>query len=330
MLVKSIQFITYSEVSLLDLAGPLDVFIAANHFAHPDHPPYSLTILSLSPTTQILSDFSLNAAILEEDTPAAHTLIVPGGPGVHKFCNHPNFFTHFVKHAEKAKRLVSVCTGIFALATAGKLTGRNVTTHWSAYDKLEIDFPSVNVRRGPIFINDGDLWTSAGVTSGIDLALAMVEADLGHAAALEVARHLVVFLKRPGNQNQFSSSLTLQAKSSQFSDLHAWLNSNLSSDLSVSSLANFMNMSERTFARKYSEITGCTPSKMVEKIRLEAACQLLVTSKTPLKAIANKCGLGDESTFIRSFIKNYSVTPKEYRERFKSSPFADQKPTHHH
>ncbi|MNY41831.1 HTH-type transcriptional activator RhaS [compost metagenome] len=146
----------------------------------------------------------------------------------------------------------------------------------------------------------------------------MVEADLGHAAALEVARHLVVFLKRPGDQNQFSSSLTLQAKSSQFSDLHAWLNSNLSSDLSVSSLANFMNMSERTFARKYSEITGCTPSKMVEKIRLEAACQLLVTSKTPLKAIANKCGLGDESTFIRSFIKNYSVTPKEYRERFKS------------
>lgn len=317
MLVRSVQFMTYPEVSLLDLAGPLDVFIAANHFADPDHPPYSLSILSLSGTTEIFSNFSLNAAVLGAETPGAHTLIVPGGPGIHKFCDHPRFFTHFVRHAENAKRLVSVCTGVFALARAGKLNGRHVTTHWSAYDKLETDFPFVNVRRGPIFINDGDLWTSAGVTSGIDLALSMVEADLGHSAALEVARHLVVFLKRPGDQDQFSSSLTLQSKSSQFSDLHAWLNSNLNSDLSISSLANFMNMSERTFARKYSEVTGSTPSKMVEQIRLETACHLLVTSNSPLKAIANKCGLGDESTFIRNFTKKYSVTPKEYRERFK-------------
>ncbi|MCM2462793.1 MULTISPECIES: GlxA family transcriptional regulator [Pseudomonas] len=316
---KSVQIITYPEVSLLDLAGPLDVFIAANHFAHPDNPPYSLSILSLSRTTEIFSNFSLNAAILEAETPAAHTLIVPGGPGIHKFCDHPKFFTQFVRHSEKAKRLVSVCTGIFALATAGKLDGRNVTTHWSAYDKLELDFPLAKVRRGPIFINDGDLWTSAGVTSGIDLALAIVEADLGHAAALEVARHLVVFLKRPGDQNQFSSSLTLQSNSSQFSDLHAWLNTNLSGDLSVFSLANFMNMSERTFARKYREANGCTPSKMVEQIRLEAARHMLVTSRTPLKTIAHKCGLGNEATLIRCFMKNYAVTPGEYRARFKSS-----------
>lgn len=317
MPVKLIQFITYPGVSLLDLAGPLDVFIAANHFAPPHHPPYSFSILALSPMSEILTNFSLNTEILGEKTSPAHTLIVPGGPGIHDFCKHRNFYTHFVSHAEKSKRLVSVCTGIFALATAGKLNGRNVTTHWSAYDKLELDFPAANVKRGPIFINDGDLWTSAGVTSGIDLALAMVEADLGHSAALEVARHLVVFLKRPGDQNQFSSSLTLQSKSSQFSDLHAWLNNNLGNDLSVSSLASFMNMSDRTFARKYSEITGCTPSKMVEQLRLEAACHLLATSKSPLKTIASKCGLGEESTFIRSFIKKYSVTPKEYRERFR-------------
>ncbi|KPB94313.1 Transcriptional regulator [Pseudomonas syringae pv. maculicola] len=150
------------------------------------------------------------------------------------------------------------------------------------------------------------------------MALAIVEADLGHAAALEVARHLVVFLKRPGDQNQFSSSLTLQSKSSQFSDLHAWLNNNLSGDLSVSVLADFMSMSERTFARKYSEVTGSTPSKMVEQLRLEAARHLLVTSSAPLKTVASKCGLGNESTFIRSFVKNYAVTPREYRERFKS------------
>jgi transcriptional regulator GlxA family with amidase domain len=316
---KSVQLIAYPEVSLLDLAGPLDVFIAANHYAPPDLPPYSLSILSLTPTTEIFSSFTVNAILIDGETPAPHTLIVPGGPGIHRFCDHPKFYTNFVKHTEKAERLVSVCTGIFALATAGKLDGRNVTTHWSAYDKLELDFPSVNVKRGPIFINDGDLWTSAGVTSGIDLALAMVEADLGHAVALEVARHLVVFLKRPGDQNQFSSSLTLQSKSSQFSDLHAWVNCNLSGDLSVLSLANFMHMSERTFARKYSEANGCTPSKMVEQIRLEAARHMLVTTRTPLKTIAKKCGVGNEATLIRSFIKNYTVTPGEYRARFKSS-----------
>lgn len=319
MPLRSIQFITYPEVSLLDLAGPLDVFIAANHYSNPHEPAYSLSIFSLSPTTEIFSNFSASTEVIGVDTPAAHTLIVPRGPGIHSFCAHPKFFTHFVKHAEKAMRLVSACTGIFAIATADKLNGRDVTTHWSAYDKLERDFPSVNVRRGPIFIKDGNLWTSAGVTSGIDLALAIVEEDLGHAAALKVARHLVVFLKRPGDQNQFSSSLTLQSKSSQFSDLHAWLNNNLSGDLSVSSMANFMNMSDRTFARKYSEVNGCTPSKMVEQIRLDAVRHLLATSNLPLKTIANKCGLGSEATLIRSFIKHYGVTPKEYRAHFKSS-----------
>lgn len=319
MLTKSIQFIIYPEVSLLDLAGPLDVFIAANHLAPPDKKPYSISILALTTTNEILSSFSVGAEVLQQETLPAHTLIVPGGPGIHNFCKEPKFFSHFVNHSDKANRLVSVCTGIFALATAGKLDGREVTTHWSAYDELEKKFPSVNVKRGPIFINDGNVWTSAGVTSGIDLALALAEEDLGHSAALEIARHLIVFLKRPGDQNQFSSSLTLQSKSSQFSDLHAWINNNLNADLSVPALADFMNMSERTFNRKYSENTGHTPSKMVELLRLEAARHLLATSNSPLKKIAQNCGLGNESTFIRSFIKKFSVTPKEYRDRFKSS-----------
>ncbi|MBD8571651.1 helix-turn-helix domain-containing protein [Pseudomonas syringae] len=318
MPAKSIQFVAYPHVSLLDLAGPLDVFVAANHLAKSADLPYALSVLVLDSPTDIFCNFSLSAEHLCADTTPAHTLIVPGGPGIHDFCKDARFFSHFVTHANKAQRLVSVCTGVFALATAGKLDAREATTHWSAYDELEQRFPAIKVRRGPIFINDGDIWTSAGVTSGIDLALAIVEQDLGHSAALEVARHLIMFLKRPGDQDQFSSSLSLQSKSSQFSDLHAWINVHLCNDLSVTALSNFMNMSERTFIRKYRESTGRTPSRMVESIRLEAARHLLDTSSKPLKEIAQRCGMGSEATLIRRFIKAFGITPREHRARFKA------------
>ncbi|WP_122521997.1 GlxA family transcriptional regulator [Pseudomonas viridiflava] len=318
MPAKSIQFVAYPHVSLLDLAGPMDVFVAANHLAKNADLPYALSVLVLDSPTDIFCNFSLSAEHLCADTTPAHTLIVPGGPGIHDFCKDARFFSHFVTHANKAQRLVSVCTGVFALATAGKLDAREATTHWSAYDELEQRFPAIKVRRGPIFINDGDIWTSAGVTSGIDLALAIVEQDLGHSAALEVARHLIMFLKRPGDQDQFSSSLALQSKSSQFSDLHAWINVHLCNDLSVTALADFMNMSERTFIRKYRESTGRTPSRMVESIRLEAARHLLDTSSKPLKEIAQRCGMGSEATLIRRFIKAFGITPREHRARFKA------------
>ena len=318
MPAKSIQFVAYPHVSLLDLAGPMDVFVAANHLAKNADLPYALSVLVLDSPTDIFCNFSLSAEHLCADTTPAHTLIVPGGPGIHDFCKDARFFSHFVTHANKAQRLVSVCTGVFALATAGKLDAREATTHWFAYDELEQRFPAIKVRRGPIFINDGDIWTSAGVTSGIDLALAIVEQDLGHSAALEVARHLIMFLKRPGDQDQFSSSLALQSKSSQFSDLHAWINVHLCNDLSVTALSNFMNMSERTFIRKYRESTGRTPSRMVESIRLEAARHLLDTSSKPLKEIAQRCGMGSEATLIRRFIKAFGITPREHRARFKA------------
>ncbi|MEE4107544.1 helix-turn-helix domain-containing protein [Pseudomonas viridiflava] len=318
MPAKSIQFVAYPHVSLLDFAGPLDVFVAANHLAKSADLPYALSVLVLDSPTDIFCNFSLSAEHLCADTTPAHTLIVPGGPGIHDFCKDARFFSHFVTHADKAQRLVSVCTGVFALATAGKLDAREATTHWSAYDELEQRFPAIKVRRGPIFINDGAIWTSAGVTSGIDLALAIVEQDLGHSAALEVARHLIMFLKRPGDQDQFSSSLALQSKSSQFSDLHAWMNVHLCDDLSVTALADFMNMSERTFIRKYRESTGRTPSRMVESIRLEAARHLLDTSSKPLKEIAQRCGMGSEATLIRRFIKAFGITPREHRARFKA------------
>lgn len=315
---KSIQVVSYSDISLLDLAGPLDVFLAANKFAPVGKPPYSVSVISLEDKTDVFPGLSLNTSLLGAETPAPHTLIIPGGWGIHELCKSPRF-TELVAHMNKAERLVAVCIGTFALAAAGKLKGLNVTTHWSAYDELEQRFPEVSVQRGPIYIRDGNIWTSAGITSGIDLALSLVEQDLGHSVALEVARHLVMFMKRPGDQEQFSSSLKLQAGSSHFSDLHAWINGNLDMNLSISTLANFMNMTERTFIRKYTIETGLTPKKMVEQLRLDAARHLLVTSNKPLKEVACKTGFNNEATLIRRFTKAFGVTPREHREHFKAS-----------
>lgn len=315
---KSIQIVSYPGISLIDLAGPLDVFLAANSFAPAGKPPYSISIIALEERPKVFSGLSLNTSLLGADTPSPDTLIVPGGPGVHELCKSPRF-TDLATHMTKAKRLVAICVGTFALGAAGRLKGLQVTTHWSAYEELERRFPEVSVKRGPIYIKDGNVWTSAGATSGIDLALSLVEQDLGHSVALEVARYLVIFLKRPGDQEQFSSSLKLQTSSRHFSDLHAWINRNLEMNLSISVLANFMNMTERTFIRKYTVETGRTPKKMIEQLRLDAARHLLVTSNKPLKEVACKTGFNNEATLIRRFTKAFGVTPKEHREHFRAS-----------
>ncbi|MBD8493464.1 helix-turn-helix domain-containing protein [Pseudomonas syringae] len=316
---KLIQFVTFSHANMIDLAGPFEVFQMANYFSTSALPPYVLQVIALSTTTTHFQDAQLTSRVLEADTPAPHTLIIPGGPGIERLCSDPKFRSDLVPHINKATRLVAVCTGIFALAAAGRLKGKHVTTHWSSYDALEQGYPEVIVKRGPIFINDGPVWTSAGVTSGIDLCLSIVEKDLGHSAALEVAKHLIMFLKRPGDQNQFSTGLTLQTKSEHFSDLHAWVKANLKGDLSLARLAEHMKMSERTLMRKYKASMGQTPTRMVEALRLEAVRHLLASSDRPLKDIADATGLGCGTNVIRKFTKFFDTTPSEYRARFRST-----------
>lgn len=319
MLTKTIQFVSYSQANLIDFAGPFEVFLTANYYSDPNAQPYKLSIVTLDGTATVIPHACFNTPPLAQDSPIPHTLIVPGGPGIYDFCKHPRFNSIFTAHAGRAQRLVSICTGVFALAALRELKGRKVTTHWSAYDELERSNPELILKRGPIFINDGPIWTSAGVTSGIDLALALVESDLGHAMALKVAKHLVVFLKRPGDQNQFSSSLNMQSKSGTFSDLHAWISENLMEDLSIPTLAARMKMSERTFIRRYKASTGQTPSKTVEQFRIDAVRHLLVSTERPLKEIAFLTGFGHETGLIRNFSKLNGVTPNEYRQRFRSS-----------
>jgi transcriptional regulator GlxA family with amidase domain len=196
------------------------------------------------------------------------------------------------------------------------LDGRRAATHWKYCAKLAQRFPAVRVEPDPIFVRDGPVWTSAGVTAGIDLALALVEEDLGRSVALAVARYLVVFLKRPGGQAQFSAALALQAAEDTFGALHAWINEHLADDLSLSVLADRAGMSERSFSRHYAQATGQTPARAIERLRMEAARRLLSETRTPVKRIAQRCGFGSEETMRRSFLRLLTVTPQDYRSRF--------------
>ncbi|MBB5443945.1 transcriptional regulator GlxA family with amidase domain [Paraburkholderia sp. WSM4177] len=199
------------------------------------------------------------------------------------------------------------------------LDGRRVATHWGRCDELAQAYPQLRVEADPIFIRDGAIWTSAGVTAGIDLALAMLEEDHGRALALDVARELVVFLKRPGGQSQFSAMLSLQHADDRFGELHAWMASHLASDLSVPALARRLHMSERSFMRHYKAQTGRTPARAVEQLRIEAAQRLLSETSWSIKRIAARCGFGSEETMRCSFVRQLRVAPQVYRERFSST-----------
>ena len=196
------------------------------------------------------------------------------------------------------------------------LDGRRAVTHWAFCAELARRFPLVRVEPDPIFVQDGTVWTSAGVTAGIDLALALVEEDLGRTVALAVARYLVVFLKRPGGQAQFSEFLSLQAAEDKFGALHDWISHHLADDLSLPVLATQAGMSERSFSRHYAESTGLTPARAVEKLRVEGARHLLSETRLPVKRISQRCGFGSEETMRRSFLRLLDTTPQDYRARF--------------
>ncbi|MFM0201403.1 helix-turn-helix domain-containing protein [Paraburkholderia fungorum] len=257
------------------------------------------------------------------------TLIVPGVP-IDEHCTlQPELVAWIRRRAPQVRRICSVCTGAFYLAAAGLLDGRRATTHWQDAPHLARRFPNVRVDADPIFIRDighgegdgeGVVWTSAGVTAGIDLALALIEEDVGHTVAMQAARRLVVFMKRPGGQSQFSAALAAQASAGgPFEALHSWMAVHLRDDLSVERLAERARMSPRTFARRYVDEVGRTPAKTVSALRLEAAAQGLAETRRPLKRIALDCGFGSEQNLRRAFVRRFGVLPLEYRERFESA-----------
>lgn len=315
---RRVEVLAYEQVQLLDVAGPLQVFASANEHAIALGlgPAYRVAVVAASSPVQTSSGLQLLAAPLPRSATAVDTLLVAGGRGVTRAAHDPRLLRWFAARARLARRVGSVCTGAFVLGAAGLIDGRRAVTHWQYCDDLARQFPRARVEVEPIFVQDGPVWSSAGVTAGIDLALAMVEADLGHELSMTVARDLVVFLKRPGNQAQFSTALSLQQSSARFDALQAWMAAHLDADLSLAALAERAGMSERSFVRHFRAATGQTPAHAVQRLRIEAARRMLATTHWPVKRIAQRCGFGSEETLRRSLQRQVQTSPREYRARF--------------
>lgn len=318
---RAIEIVAFPSVQLLDVSGPLQVFATANDIATESEgaPPYALSVVAQGGRDVTASaGLEITANRLPPIGAPLDTLIIAGGEGVRAAAADTILVDWIRARAEHARRVASVCTGAFLLAATGLLDGRRAATHWSLCSEFAREFPAVRVEPDPIFVCDGPIWTSAGVTAGIDLALALVEKDLGRAMALAVARYLVVFLKRPGGQAQFSTALSLQSAEDQFGALHQWINAHLADEISLAALARQAGMSQRSFSRHYAQATGLTPARAVERIRVDAARQALLESRLPIKRISRRCGFGSEETMRRSFLRLLGATPQDYRARFSS------------
>lgn len=320
---RQVAILAFPEVQSLDVTGPLEVFAGAQTLIEATGPSdrgYEVRVLSrdgaplrTSSGLQIVPHGSFSEILRRLDT-----LIVAGGYGSYAASNDPVTLEWIVSASKQARRTASVCTGAFLLAAAGLLDGRRATTHWSAAKELAKRYPRVQVDPEPIFLRDGPIWTSAGVTAGMDLALALVEEDLDRDAALAIARQLVLFLRRPGNQSQFSATLAAQEPQHEpLRELRRHIVENPAADLSVEALAQRAHMSPRHFARLFRVETGVTPARYVESIRLEAARRVLEDSGQPVADVAIKCGFGTPETMRRSFLRALDVSPAEYRRRFQ-------------
>ncbi|MGI9265126.1 MAG: GlxA family transcriptional regulator [Gammaproteobacteria bacterium] len=318
-----VAMLAYDGAQILDITGPLEVFARTARWLEDngrcDGRAYEVEIVTDQPglvTTS--SGLQLVAKRCWRDVRAVDTLLITGGIGYLTAADNAPLLEWIVRQSNIANRVGSICTGAFVLAAAGLLDGESATTHWGYCDKLSSFCPATTVEPDAIYVQSGDIYTSAGVTAGMDLALAMVEDDWGRDVALAVARELVLFLKRPGGQSQYSSFLSAQETGSdRFRNLQLWVLENLTSDLSVSALAERMAMSPRNFARAFATEAGLTPGKFVQQARLETARRMLEETDLHIDQVAWRCGYNNSETMRKAFARHLGVTPGDYRHRFQ-------------
>jgi transcriptional regulator GlxA family with amidase domain len=315
--MRRVVIVAFPRVQSLDVLGPAEVFSTATQLS-PD--AYEVEVVAAEAGPLATSSVALHPdRTLDECRGPIDTLLAAGGRGVHDAARDERLVAWLTAAATRSRRVTSVCTGAFLLARAGLLDGRRATTHWASCGELARRHPEIEVDPDPIFVRDGNVTTSAGVTAGMDLALALVEEDLGRELALETARWLVLFLKRPGGQAQFSAQLAAQmAEREPLRELQQWLPDHVEEDLSVPALARRANMSERNFARAFRDETGMTPAAYVEVTRVERARIALETGDLPVEAIARQTGFGTVETMRRAFRRRVGVSPAGYRGRFRS------------
>jgi len=314
--MRRVVIVAFPGVQTLDVTGPAEVLRAATLF----HPPgYHVTVAAPEAVPLRTSTVSfLPDARLDQVKGEIDTLLVAGGVGTLRAQEDPWLVDWIADAATRSRRVASVCTGALLLAKAGLLDGRRATTHWASCAELARRYPQVSVEPDRIFVRDGNVATSAGVTAGMDLALALVEEDLGRDVAMEAARWLVVFLQRPGGQAQFSAQLAAQAADrTPLRELQAWIPDHLDEDLSVPALARRACMSDRNFARAFRRETGMTPGAYVEAARVERARIALESGDLPVEIVARQAGFGTVETMRRAFRRRVGVSPADYRTRFR-------------
>ena len=314
---RTIVIFAFDDAQLLDITGPLQVFATANELSDTKPLPYRTVIVAQKKIIKTSSGLQLCCEPLSDINSKVDTVLISGGCGIDAVCASDNVLSWVSNVYQRTRRIGSVCSGALLLATLGLLDGKKATTHWRRIAEVKQRFPDVCWQNDAIFAKAGNIWTSAGITAGIDMALAMVEEDLGFAIAKSVAQQLVVYLRRPGGQSQFSEMLDLFCSDDRFNILNQWIIENLSKPISVSMLADRCAMSERNFSRLYTRATGRTPAKAIELLRLEAA-RHYIEQNLPMKTIVQKSGFGSEETLRKVFQRHLAVSPQAYRDRFRN------------
>jgi transcriptional regulator GlxA family with amidase domain len=317
---KSIGVLIYQDVQALDVAGPMDAFAAGTTVNGSGRrvPAYEVFTVASSKRVVIAeSGLTLKPHYTFDSCPQIDTLVIPGGCSLRELPFAEKLAPWIAHKAKRARRIAAVCTGTFALAATGLLRDRRVTTHWRYAKDLSVRYPELHVDANALFLKDGPFYTSAGITAGIDLALALIEEDLGRVASVRVARELVVYLRRAGGQAQYSEPLEFEAKSiDRFSDIAQWIATNLHQRITLEDIARRASLGTRQVSRRFKAQFGTTPALFVESLRMTEAQRRLVMSKASIKRVALSLGYRSAHIFRRAFERKFGVTPGAYRDRF--------------